>query len=535
MFRLFVSALPGQGKMLAIDYATCPTKAQNRKAITRGRRKDGVAKAARRASPVAWLLGMALTAGAAHADVAMDVRVAIAPVVATGVDGDDRGVLPAAPVMSDQQGDLADKQVVDPKAAATPASVIDQVDPPRPSDYSGNLLGGFFGVRPALDKVGVTYNLLYVHQAATNLHGGVRNDLAYADMFWMSAGADLDKLVGLKGASFHVSFTKRSGQDLRATAGLKANLLVNEVFGQGNIYRFNYAYWQQSLFDDAVDVKIGRVSGSFEFFPFTCNFQNLTFCAAIPSYVTPNWVPFPGYTYGVIPKWNVTGHLYVQAGLYQIDRRFRQEERGFSIGPILRGEGSRKNLEIGWSPVAKGMASHLRGGVFFDNVGADDVARDVDGGLRAVSGLAPLRRDNQFGWYVMADRDIWIDPAHPDRKLTLFANLVQADRHVARLRQIAETGFFLRSLLHARPQDDIGFAIGRVMTNPDLTASDKALRARNGTVGIRRFEYPMEVYYSAKVLSSIILQPNLQFIVNPRGIAASTNEVVAGLKSVIIF
>jgi porin len=183
-----------------------------------------------------------------------------------------------------------------------------------------------------------------------------------------------------------------------------------------------------------------------------------------------------------------------------------------------------------------GKTSNLRAGLFFDNVGANDVARDVNGGFTAVSGLAPLRRTNQFGWYLMGDSELWVDPTRPGRKLTVFANLVQADANVARLRQIAETGFFLTAPFTARPQDDIGFAIGRVMTNPGITASDRAARAAGvRSIGVRRFEYPMEFYYSAKVLPSIILQPNIQYIVNPGGVSENRNEVVAGLKSVIIF
>jgi porin len=443
-------------------------------------------------------------------------------------------VAPSAVEADDPQTE--GEPVADPVGATTAGTAFDAVAKPNTPDYSAHLLGDVGGIRSGLDAIGVTYNLLYVNQAATNVRGGVRHDLAYADMFWLSGTADLEKMAGIAGASFHASFTKRGGEDLRATAGLNANLLVNEVFGQGSIYRFNYAYWEQSLFSDRLDVKVGRLSGSFEFFPFPCNFQNLTFCAAIPAYMTPNWTPFPGYTYGIVPRVNLAKNLYVQAGIYQIDSRYKQEGRAWSLGPIFRGEGSRKNIEAGWSPALGGKAGHYRAGIFFDNVGADDVARDIEGSYAAVTGRPLLRHDHQFGYYVMADQDIWADSSSPDRKLTIFANVVRADRNVARLRDIAEAGFFWKGPFIARPQDDISFAFGRVQTNKSLTEADEALRASGGSFrAARRYEYPVEFYYSLHALKPIIVQPNVQYVINPGGRQDNRDEMVLGLKSVIIF
>lgn len=476
-----------------------------------------------------WV-AMTLSDGRALSIVAAGMLLASPAATASAIDPAPSFII--APDEQEQAGEAAS----DPATTTTPAIVLDAVEQPKVPDYSSNLLGDIGGIRSALGKVGVTYNLLYVNQAATNVRGGVRNDLAYADMFWLSGDVDLEKTIGIKGASFHASFTKRGGQDLRATAGLNANLLVNEVFGQGDIYRFNYAYWQQSLFGDRLNVKAGRLSGSFEFFPFACNFQNLTFCAAIPSYVTPNWTPFPGYTYGVVPRLNLTKNLYVQGGIYQIDSRYNAGSRAFSIGPIFRGEGSRKNIEAGWSPTSGGKTGHYRAGIFFDNVGAYDVARDIDGNYAAVTDQPLLRHNSQFGYYLMAEQDVWNGSSYPNRKLTVFANFVRADRNVARLQQIAEAGFFLKGPLIARPQDDIGFAFGRVKTNRSLTEADGALqRLGISARAPRRYEYPAEFYYSLHALPSVIFQPNVQFIINPGGRKDNRNETVLGLKTVVIF
>src|SRR5260370_41250444 len=83
------------------------------------------------------------------------------------------------------------------------------------------------------------------------------------------------------------------------------------------------------------------------------------------------------------------------------------------------------------------------------------------------------------------------------RGLSVFANFVQADRNTATIDQLITLGLFYSGPFDARPQDDLGFAVGRTHVN-NRVADGEALEnaAELGPVLVQGSEYPVEVYYS---------------------------------------
>lgn len=401
----------------------------------------------------------------------------------------------------------ADTAVVDDVATAEPKKGIFQ---------RSNLLGDPYGFRSNLKKRGVDITAFYVNQAGVNLDGGTSTEVAYSDMFFLGADFDLSKSIfKIKGGSFHVTFTNRNGENLAEEAGLGTNLLVNEVFGQGNITRLNHLFYEQDLFNDAFTLKFGRVNGSFDFFPFSCNFQNLTFCAAIPSYITPNYTPFPGHTWGGIATLRPTKNSYVKVGIFEINPEFDDPDNGLRIESIGDGLGSRTQVEGGYTANFGGLKGTYRAGVFADNVGAANVVTGVE-------------EDSLSGFYFLAEQEVW--KGKDGRGITIFASFTQGDEDVAELEQVAEIGAFIKGTFRSRPQDEIGIAVGRIQSNDLLTDLDRA----NGDP-VRESEYPFEVYYAYKATPAITIQPNLQYIANPGGLSENEDAVVLGLKTVFVF
>ncbi|KAB7610163.1 carbohydrate porin [Amylibacter sp. SFDW26] len=391
----------------------------------------------------------------------------------------------------------------------------------RPSDGFDPdkfLTGDWGGARQILLDKGLSFTGLYINQAATNLKGGTSTELIYSDMFLFGVDADLDRLVGIPNTTLHATVTNRNGDNLVEEANLGTNLLVNEVFGQGNFTRLNHLFLNTKLYDDKLELKYGRISGSFDFHDFSCNFQNLTFCGAIPSYLTPNWTPFPGHTWGAVATWKPTKDFYFKAGISEINSDFDRPQNARRIEGIGQGEGSRYNTEIGYSPKIAGKPGSYKFGVFWDDVGAQDVAD------------ATINHSDQLGYYLNAQQEIWSDSTTSGRKVDLFFNYVQADEDVAALESVVEAGIFFQGPVKSRPQDELGFAVGLINTSSKLTAADIAA---GGTV--RDKEFPMEIYYSFRLKRGITIQPNLQYIVNPGGISSNEDVAVLGLKTVFNF
>src|ERR1700675_1055277 len=93
---------------------------------------------------------------------------------------------------------------------------------------------------------------------------------------------------------------------------------------------------------------------------------------------------------------------------------------------------------------------------------------------RPAGGGTPLPRDHQSGFYAMAQQRVWAKGGSDSAGLSVFANFVQGDRRITKIKGLAEVGVFWTGVTSWRPQDDLGAAIGRVHVN-SLVAQGEAL------------------------------------------------------------
>jgi porin len=231
---------------------------------------------------------------------------------------------------------------------------------------------------------------------------------------------------------------------------------------------------------------------------------------------------------------NLRNDWYIQAGVYEVNPDFQQHKYRFAFGKPFDGPGTREVVEIGWLPKSAGPEGGYRLGAWYDDVGGDDVYFNTDGAPLATQGGVPLRRHNQHGFYAMAQQRVWTRGASDTRSISVFANFVQTDRHIASIGQIAEIGLFWTGPFDARPRDDLGVAVGRVHVNSliargeELYNSELATRMGLSPIPIAREEYPAEIYYSVNVTPAITFRPNIQFIHAPGGVNERTDILVFG-------
>lgn len=388
-----------------------------------------------------------------------------------------------------------------------------------PSRFDGTFFKDPTGIRGKLSDAGVDLTLFYVNQFATNLQGGTRTVADYSDMFFFGIDFDLEKApISIPGGSFHVTFTNRNGVNVAGEAELGVNLLVNEVFGQGSVTRLNHFFYEQDLFDNELTLKFGRINGSFDFFPFSCEFQRLQFCSAIPSYIHDNYTPFPGHTWGGNVTWRPTDDTYIKAGLVEINPDFDIQENGLDFFPIGDGLGERFHIEAGHTFRPGGLPGTYRVGYFRDNVGANSVTTGLPTG-------------EQESWYFLFDQVIWEDQ-NSDRNIQLFGSYTAGDSETSATAYIAEIGAFINGPFASRPQDQVGIAVGVQQDNDN----DLGLGQINDSLpGFEGSELNFEIYYKYSAGDGIFIQPNLQYIDDPAGFEDTEDALVFGVKSVVVF
>ena len=146
-------------------------------------------------------------------------------------------------------------------ALAWPAPLAAQPSPsPAPS---GTLLGDAGGLRPTLDRYGISVGLQNVSELLGNPNGGRAQGVTFDGQNQLSLGIDLDKAFGLKGGIFNVSAYQNYGHGL-SQANIDNLNLVSSIEARRSAWLYELWY-QQSFLDGAVDVRLGQLGADQEF------------------------------------------------------------------------------------------------------------------------------------------------------------------------------------------------------------------------------------------------------------------------------
>jgi porin len=399
-----------------------------------------------------------------------------------------------------------------------------------------HVFGDWNGARSKLHASGVDLLVTYVNEIAANSQGGRSREASYADQIMVDANFDLQTMAGIGGASVHVSLTDRNGVDLKEKAGLGTLLSPQEIYGYGRTTRLAQLYYQQKLWADRVTIKLGRLPMSGDIFPFSCEFQNLTFCGAVPGYITPNWFTWPASQWAVSVNSKLSDTLQLETAVYQVNPSFTRNDQGLELGNPSGTTGAHVVAELTWAPRPRGLRGAYRVGVWRNTGRFVDLDPDPAQPPVRRQGGEPRTLNHASGYYLMAQQPIHQNAANPRRSLDVFANFIQSDRDVSYVETVWEAGVFWRGPLARRPVDTLGVAVGRLSVNKASRRHIAQQNARSGeSVPVPNIEYPIEVYYAWAAAPGIVARPNVQYIANPGGIAKSKDVVVFGLKTSLNF
>lgn len=390
-------------------------------------------------------------------------------------------------------------------------------------DSEAYVLGDWNGARTRLHEHGVDVLVTYVNQIAANRRGGERRAASYAGQFMVDANFDLERMADMSGASVHVTVTNRNGVDLNAKAGLGTLLSPQEIYGYGRTTRLAQFYYQQR-FGDRATVKLGRLPMSGDVFPFSCAFQNLTFCGAVPGYITPNWFTWPVSQWAAVADVKLADALRLKAAVYQVNPSFLRNDQGLDLGNPSGTTGAHAVGELTWAPRPAGRPAAYRVGLWRNTGDFKDLGPVPDG-------QDPALRRHASGYYLMAEQSLRRRPADTPGGVSVFANFIRSDQKVSYVGEVWQGGLFWRGPLASRPKDRLGVAVGRLSVS---TRSRLRLRQENVTL-VPRAEYPVEIFYAWSAGPGVVLRPNVQYTANPGGVTSNRDVVVFGLKSTASF
>src|SRR4030095_9143917 len=128
------------------------------------------------------------------------------------------------------------------------------------------------------------------------------------------------------------------------------------------------------LFADTLNVKLGRMGVGEDFMPFSCYFQNLSFCGSLPGNIVSTWYNWPVSQWAARIRVNASD-FYAQIGAYTVNPGNLDTSHAMRLNAPGGKIGTRIPFEVGWTPKlgAAGLPGAYRIGVWYDTSNLPDV------------------------------------------------------------------------------------------------------------------------------------------------------------------
>ena len=410
-----------------------------------------------------------------------------------------------------------------------------------------NLLGDLGGLRTSLGNAGVSLNITDSENLLGNTLGGVKQGATLQGVTTGVLEVNTGKAFGLAGGLFHVSGLQIHGQSL--SGPYLDNLQAangNEAEDTTRLWEF---WYDQKFLGGKFDIKVGQQSIDSEFIVSTNTALFVNTMAGwplIPSDDLYGGGPaYPLASLGVRLQFQPSGNTDVLAGVFDDNPgggAFNDDQQQLDSG------GGRFNLKTGALFIAElqytakidGLPGTYRIGGWYDSGFFPDQLFGTDGLSLAdpASDGAPVSRHGNDSIYGVVDQTVWQSRIDNSRTLNLFGRVMGAPDRQNLIDFFFNSGITLVAPLPGRDSDEAGidFGIGRVSSRAAGLDQDSGAPRRTT-------EELLEFTYQATLTGWFVLQPDLQYVINPGAGALNPdqpsaklrNELVAGARAVVTF
>jgi porin len=231
-------------------------------------------------------------------------------------------------------------------------------------------------------------------------------------------------------------------------------------------------------------------------------------------------------------KFEPVESFYAMVGCYNGDPRVKEGDRNgvdFTLrGPafVIGEVGYRRN----YGKDAPGLPGNLKCGAYFNGGDAEVFGSGLVGQARATV-------QARYGFYILGDQALlrWGDPSEK-RHLGAFAAFVCApDQRVNQVPYFFDAGLVAYGFLPSRPRDFAGLGVAYGSYSGDLRRAEEVQALTDSAVGVQNWEMTLETTYGCTVKPGLLVQPSLQYLVNPGGNKTVPNALAIGLNVVFNF
>ena len=460
-----------------------------------------------------------------------------------------------------QAGDSAEfnEMAIDENAMSAPAAAGSGGDPlafVHNISRDAALFGDMWGLRPALAKLGMTLTVQQTSEMMGNATGGTGRAVLYQGLTTATLQMDTQRAFGWNGGLFNASALWVGGGNL-STKTLQTLQTASGIEADPGL-RLWELWYQQKLFSDKVDIKIGQQSLDQEFMV-TQNgsyFVNTMFgWPMLPSANMPGGGPaYPLSALGVRVRTHLNDSLTLLTGVYNgspVSSIDGDPQRNNAHGVnFLIGQGVLAIAELQYSYpspntlVEAGQSDPLartyKIGFWYDSWKFASQQWADDGTLLAdpnSSGNPQILRSN-YAFYAVADQMIYRFPDDADRNINVFIRPMFTpiqDRNLISFS--VNAGVTMHEPFYGRDDDTFGLGMGYTHVTSGARGSDMQTLVFNpGTyVPIRSGETYFEATYQYQPLAWLQIQPDIQYVIYPGAGLANPNNPTKRIGNELVF
>ena len=404
---------------------------------------------------------------------------------------------------------------------ASPVSARQQESKEEHSlDYyqTQTLLGDWNGVRSSLHKLGFDVEIEYFADFTGNVVGGGTKKAHATNFLEMEILIDAERWVGWTGSRFFFLGYGLASTD--PSVLINTRQTVSNLEATDTIKLFE-AWWEQSLFNDHFSIKAGLYSLDTEFdFKDTANlFINGVFGTGIDlsemGPFGPAIYPFSALGVRLKEEWN---GLYLQTAVVDGVPGSPNNPHGTQV-VLNDDDGFLIANEIGYKIESPDQPRlHLGVGAWVYTTELPDIANPTQTkrGRHSIYGFIDLR--------------LYSETTGSAQGLDAFFRVGVADKEAGWFKRNITFGLAYTGLLPGREQDQLGFAVSSGRASDSLRNSRRA----RGTP-IENNEIVFELTYILTPLPWLVLQPDIQWFINP-GLSPTVDDTLyLGLRTEIYF
>ncbi len=403
-----------------------------------------------------------------------------------------------------------------PPSAESPVLIHTKPEPEKPIVS----LPDFFS---HVAKKGIYFHVFLNEELAGNPSGGIDQGATASQYLTFGTGIDLERLIGWRGGALHAIVIALSSN------GLSENHIGGGIDAQENATPFNLVRALNFTFEQNVSLRakddlnliVGRVGATPYFMQsdLACLFMNHAFCGPMYGFYQSTLSSVsPAPSWGGRAKFNVTPEAYVEFGGYAIDLNtiqastsiFTWNTRGVTAINYLAETGHATSL------AEQNKPHYFRVGVSYVDGPRPDVLLNTDGLPLFQYGGTPLSHYGETAFYATGGQVIQRGDRASRRNVALFGSVYYNFADSGALKYTIKAGVVKTGTFQTRSRDTLGFGVSPVAFTAKEVAFLSGMRAKGGGMGkVPSHEVVFEANYGYRLVSGVVLRPNVQYMVNP--------------------